>query len=97
MLKRLQSIKPPCYIKPRRDREQAHYKSKQWSVIRRDVLNRDANVCRSCGRVCYGSNANVDHIVPLEQGGTDDMSNLQTLCRSCHGRKTITEQRGPRQ
>lgn len=31
----------------------------------------------------------MDHIVPLAQGGTNDTSNLQTLCRSCHSKKTV--------
>jgi 5-methylcytosine-specific restriction enzyme A len=29
----------------------------------------------------------VDHILPKEQGGTDDWSNLQGLCRSCDNKK----------
>jgi len=31
----------------------------------------------------------VDHIRPLSQGGTNDEANLQTLCWSCHSRKTV--------
>lgn len=33
----------------------------------------------------------VDHIVPLKDGGTHAFSNLQSLCRSCHSRKTALE------
>ena len=29
-----------------------------------------------------------DHKVPRKRGGTDDWSNLQGLCLSCHSRKT---------
>jgi len=33
----------------------------------------------------------VDHIVPLRAGGTNDAENLQALCKSCHSRKTAIE------
>lgn len=33
----------------------------------------------------------VDHILPLSQGGTHDESNLQSLCKSCHSRKSAKE------
>lgn len=38
----------------------------------------------------------VDHIVELQDGGTNDVDNLMALCRNCHGRKTL-EQRLRRQ
>ena len=33
----------------------------------------------------------VDHIKPLVSGGTNDIKNLQLLCKSCHKEKTLTE------
>lgn len=45
------------------------------------------------GVVCLGA-LHVDHIVPRENGGTDDESNLQTLCASHHSRKTATQDGG---
>lgn len=33
----------------------------------------------------------VDHIIPLPEGARLDPRNLQTLCRSCHARKTRRE------
>ena len=33
----------------------------------------------------------VDHIINTAQGGTDDPTNLQTLCNPCHDKKTHAE------
>ncbi len=33
----------------------------------------------------------VDHTKRLDQGGTNDVSNLVALCRNCHGEKTSME------
>ena len=36
----------------------------------------------------------VDHITPLQAGGSNRAENLQALCHSCHSRKTATENGG---
>lgn len=33
----------------------------------------------------------VDHVIRLENGGSNDISNLEALCRECHGKKTTKE------
>lgn len=82
---------PRPTLKP--SKERAHYTSRDWRARRLRILTRDAFTCRDCGRVTYGQAAHVDHIVPLEAGGTDADENLATRCSSCHGRKTRQEQR----
>jgi 5-methylcytosine-specific restriction protein A len=84
--------KPPRLKSPR-TREQAHYTTSRWAAIRRAVIVRDAARCRVCLRAVGGRELHVDHILPLEDGGTDDLANLQVLCREHHGAKTIAEQR----
>lgn len=53
-------------------------------VIRQYVLDRDQHQCRHCGAQTH---LEIDHIIPLAQGGTNDLSNLQTLCRPCNAKK----------
>lgn len=52
-----------------------------WSVLARDNWT-----CCSCGRSSKeeGITLEVDHILPRSKGGTDDISNLQTLCKKCN-------------
>ena len=38
------------------------------------------------------ANFDIDHKTPLFKGGTDEQSNLQALCKNCHGEKTIAEE-----
>lgn len=52
--------------------------------VRQYVFERDNYRCRSCSGTKY---LTVDHIIPISKGGTDDLSNLQTLCRACNSSK----------
>lgn len=36
----------------------------------------------------------VDHIIPLYKGGTNELHNLTALCRNCHGVKTFKDKMG---
>jgi len=49
------------------------------------VLKRDSWQCRSCGHA--GGTLEVDHILPVSQGGLNDPDNLQTLCFPCNQEK----------
>jgi len=74
-------------------KERAHYISADWRAIRARILVRDSFTCSVCRLIVMGKDAHVDHIIPLEEGGTDEDSNLQTLCAKHHGVKTRGEQR----
>ena len=45
---------------------------------------RDGYHCQQCG---VDQALEVDHVIPLALGGTNDFANLQLLCRSCNTRK----------
>ncbi|MBF0379218.1 MAG: HNH endonuclease [Desulfamplus sp.] len=51
---------------------------------RYDVLRRDKFQCVLCGASGSGANLEVDHIIPVSQGGTSDMKNLRCLCFKCN-------------
>ena len=60
-----------------------------WERTRRRILRRDRHVCY----VCHRDGADqVDHIVPVSQGGGEEDSNLAAIHgRPCHERKTAGE------
>lgn len=60
--------------------------------IRHQVFQRDNYRCCECGaRLEDGATLEIDHIVPVSRGGTNDISNLQTLCKACNrGKYTDT-------
>jgi 5-methylcytosine-specific restriction endonuclease McrA len=49
---------------------------------RYQVFKRDLYRCCICAKT--GVELEVDHIVPVARGGSDDMDNLQTLCVPCN-------------
>ena len=55
--------------------------------------------CEQCGKeypqsgVLGERNLLVDHRVPLANGGNNNLSNLQVLCKGCHGEKTKREKK----
>ena len=65
-----------------------------WKRIRDRYVHKHP-LCEQClkeGR--YVAVEEVHHIVPLAEGGSNDESNLMSLCRSCH--EKIHRERGDR-
>lgn len=58
---------------------------------RRRVYKRDGYRCVDCGlhrdELPPGVALTLDHIIPRSKGGSNKMSNLQTMCRPCNNRK----------
>ena len=59
--------------------------------VRRRVLLAGSFACVDCGRISQSNE--IDHQVPLEQGGSNDDSNLRIRCHECHAAKTADENR----
>lgn len=60
--------------------------TRAWRVRRAFVLQRDHWVCWLCGRAGADS---VDHVIPRERGGTDDLGNLRAAHLSCNLRRGV--------
>jgi 5-methylcytosine-specific restriction endonuclease McrA len=58
-----------------------------WRFLRERVLELDRWKCQKCltkGKPVGTTELHVHHIIPKSQGGKDKISNLITLCHSCH-------------
>lgn len=59
--------------------------------IAKIFLARDGR-CHKCGRALRpGDDYDIDHIIALENGGTDEDSNLAPCCDWCHSEKTAED------
>lgn len=56
-------------------------------TVRYRVLSRAKFRCELCGTSAEQKALEVDHIIPRNKGGSDDESNLQSLCYSCNSMK----------
>ncbi len=54
------------------------------------VFQRDGYTCQMCKR--RGGELQLDHVIPVSRNGSDNLENLQTLCRDCNlGKKGSLE------
>ncbi len=70
----------PAYLK------RGHYY--QWVIIRKKVSDRDGYACKICG---YKKHISTHHIMPLSEGGSNNLDNLITLCPNCHAEADASE------
>ncbi len=68
------------------------YQSTQWRKLRAVQLDRQPT-CQECEKRGVSILAKVvDHILPINQGGEPlSLDNLQSLCHTCHNRKSGRE------
>lgn len=66
-----------------------------WVKLREVILARDNYLCVPCALKGKTTPAReVDHIIPKGDGGTDEDTNLQSICIQCHKAKTILDNGG---
>lgn len=71
------------------------YRDPEYLRNRQEAIERQHGRCKDCGRVCAvwdgtewrtKGTGEVDHELPLSQGGTNDAANLALRCLHCHRR-----------
>jgi hypothetical protein len=59
-----------------------------YQTTRFHVFKRDNFRCQYCGRSSDEVTLEIDHLVPVSKGGTNDFDNLITACRECNKQKS---------
>lgn len=66
----------------------------EWDKTRERIMQRDNGLCQECGRCGFVTLAYaVDHIVCRAEGGPEDDTNLEAICKPHHVAKTAQEAR----
>ena len=88
-LKEICASKIAEYLQRRKDPWSHRRKSIGYvpGTLRYEVLKRAHYRCELCGVSAEHKALEVDHILPRNKGGSDDLSNLQALCFSCNATK----------
>ena len=60
---------------------------------RKAFIEKHENKCAKCDLFIDIKNIEIDHIIPIAAGGTNEIHNLQPLCLDCHKNKSIEEQK----
>ena len=55
---------------------------------RAEIFEKSRNRCCHCGCKLKQDNSSVEHVIPLDKGGSNDMKNLVGLCRTCNSEKS---------
>lgn len=95
--RKLRELKPTIRTLPsKRDGATERIRGREGAEIRDRILSRDQGICKcrectSLGRLMPAHQ--VDHRVPLFEGGREDDGNRYAINRQCHYEKTTCELR----
>lgn len=75
--------------RPRVRKHPSRVNARAWRRLRLQVFDEQGFICAEpeCVQLC----TRLDHITPIQEGGSDERSNLQGLCEPHHDEKTQRE------
>jgi len=56
-------------------------KGQYTTKLMKKLIERDGEVCKKCGKTI---DLTIEHIIPRCVGGSNELNNLEILCRSCN-------------
>jgi hypothetical protein len=69
-------------------KEKTRNRSQLGKRIRFEIFDRDNFTCQYCGRMPPDVMLEVDHIIPVSKGGSNEPENLRTSCAACNRGKS---------
>jgi 5-methylcytosine-specific restriction endonuclease McrA len=81
----------PVYVKQYMQQNTPTSKLRKVSdQLKKIVASQQHWNCKKCKNI-LDATYEIDHIIALEDGGNNNIQNLQALCRNCHGKKTMED------
>ena len=57
--------------------------------LKQQLMRRQSRTCVYCGHRRTPPSLDIDHIIPVVRGGSNEISNLQVICKPCNQRKGL--------
>tara|TARA_Y100000992_G_C21199325_1_gene459601 strand:+ start:583 stop:1053 length:471 start_codon:yes stop_codon:yes gene_type:complete len=78
-------------IKAEEKQRRAVSRKYRWHIAHRQEYK-----CNICKDLLHPDSLDVDHVEEIQDGGADEIANLQALCSNCHAKKTRSHGRRKR-